>query len=79
VSGRQGVPQQEQQAGRFERYAALRDGGTIPGEAARQVGLANYERYERSYRERSGLPRRESRAPEQQVRSAGDRQWRLPL
>ncbi len=45
---------------RLERYCTLRDGGTRPRDAAREVGVAERsgQRYERAYRARKGLPPR---------------------
>jgi hypothetical protein len=54
--------QQEQQAARFARYAALRDEGTYPADAAREVGLSDSTRraYERAYKRLRGIPREKS-------------------
>jgi hypothetical protein len=55
---------QHKRAGMLERYArycALRDGGMLPVDAAREVGVAygTGQNYERAWREAQGLPRRQ--------------------
>lgn len=56
MTGNQGQWGKDRQAARFARYCALRDDGERPTDAAREIGLANTFRYERSYRQLRGLP-----------------------
>ncbi len=49
---------QQQQAEKFARYTELRDEGTYPADAAREIGLADGTRrvYERAYKRLRGIP-----------------------
>lgn len=49
---------QRKQAERFKAYTELRDAGTLPVDAGREVGVGDQttKRYERSYRNLRGLP-----------------------
>jgi len=53
---------QEQQADKFARYTKLRDEGTRPADAGREIGLADGTRrvYERAYKRLRGIPRAKS-------------------
>jgi len=53
--------QAAQQAERFARYTELRDAGTGTADAAVAIGVSDTTRlrYERSYRQARGQPRRE--------------------
>lgn len=54
--------QQDAQTRRFATYRQLRANGLHAADAARAIGVCSETggRYERAYREASGLPRRES-------------------
>lgn len=51
-----GQGMKDQQARRYARYVELRDGGHRPTDAAREIGLVNIQRYERSYRQLRKIP-----------------------
>ena len=53
-------------ASRLETYARLRDGGTRPRDAAREVGVAGRtgESYEAWYRHQRGLPPKRRNSPD---------------
>lgn len=53
---------QQRQAEKFARYCELRDEGTHPVDAAREIGMAQTTReaYERAYKRLRGIPRNKS-------------------
>jgi hypothetical protein len=56
---------------RLDAYAALRDAGVLPADAARQfeLSMTSGYRYERWYRQRCGLPARAGLSADMQSHS----------
>jgi len=60
------MSQGDRAAERFARYCELRDAGMRAADAGCAIGIKSWERYERSYREAKGQPRRLPGSPDRQ-------------
>jgi hypothetical protein len=65
MTGTRGQHHRQAMLARLARYAELRDGGALPAEAGRELGVSErtWGGYEREYRRRAGLPPREPGFP----------------